>query len=96
LVNLAFAAVAPRDLPEVLEDAAVESVGAGRYRIWTEQREWILAATGCHLHRDVSVLFYRAVAPRIVPWSKRVFWRVVLALAARPSGKRLLLALRRR
>ena len=55
----------------------------------------IFPARAVHLHREVATTFYRAVAPRLVPLSKRLFWRVVLAMAASPLGKRLLLALRR-
>jgi hypothetical protein len=96
IATLAFAATAPAGLPEALEDATVEQVDAGRYRIWSGKREWIFPARAAHLHREVSTIFYRAIAPRAVPWSKRLFWRVVLALAAHPAGRRLLLVLRRR
>ena len=94
--TLAFAASAPSGLPEALEDATVEEIEAGRYRIWTGRREWVFAARSAHLHREVSTTFYRAIAPRLVPWSKRLFWHLVLAMAASPVGKRLLLVLRRR
>lgn len=96
VATLAFSGTAPAGLPEALEDATVEQVEAGRYRIRSGQREWVFAARAVHLHREVSASFYRAIAPRVVPWSKRLFWRVVLAMAASPTGKRLLLALRRR
>ena len=95
IATLAFTGAAPPGLPEVLEDATVEQVGAGRYRIRAGQREWLFEARATHLHREVSAAFYRAIAPRLVPWNKRLFWRVVLAMAASPMGKRLLLALRR-
>jgi hypothetical protein len=95
LASLAFAA-APVDLPEVLEDATVERLDVGRYRIWSGRREWIFPARAVFLHREVSTTFYRAIAPRIAPWSKRFFWRLVLAMAASPVGKRMLLMLRRR
>jgi hypothetical protein len=96
VATLAFAASAPAGLPEALEDATVEQVDAGRYRIWSGKREWIFPARSAHLHREVSTIFYRAIAPRSVPWSKRLFWRVVLALAASSMGKRLLLVFRKR
>lgn len=96
MATLAFVGAAPPGLPEVLEDANVEQVDAGRYRIWSGQREWIFPARSAHLHREVSTSFYRAIAPRLVPWNKRLFWRVVLAMAATRAGKRLLLTLRRR
>jgi hypothetical protein len=94
--TLAFAASAPSDLPEALEDASVEQLDVGRYRIWSGRREWIFPARSAHLHREVSTTFYRAITPRLVPWSKRVFWRVVLAMVSNPVGKRLLLVLRGR
>lgn len=96
VATLAFAGAAPQGLPEALEDATVEQDEAGRYRIWSGTREWLLCARSAHLHREVSSTFYRAISPRPVPWSKRLFWRVVLALAASRMGKTLLLTLRRR
>jgi hypothetical protein len=96
IATLAFTAAAPPGLPEALEDATVEQVGAGRYRIWSGKREWILSARSAHLHREVSTTFYRAISPRLVPWNKRLFWRVVLAMASSRAGRRLLLTLRRR
>jgi hypothetical protein len=96
VATLAFTGAAPPGLPEALEDAMVEQVEAGRYRIWSGTREWLFSARSVHLHREVSSTFYRAISPRIVPWNKRLFWRVVLALAATRVGKALLLALRRR
>ncbi len=94
--TLTFAASAPAGLPEALEDATVEQVDSGRYRISSGQREWLIPARSAHLHREVSTAFYRAIAPRPVPWNKRLFWRMVLALASNGAGKRLLLAFRRR
>jgi len=96
VATLAFSGAAPPGLPEALEDAVVEQVEAGRYRIWSGTREWSFSARSVHLHREVSSTFYRAIPPRIVPWHKRLFWRVVLALAATRMGKALLLTLRRR
>jgi hypothetical protein len=96
MATLAFTAVAPSNLPEALEDATVEQIDAGRYRIWSGKREWIFSARSAHLHREVSTTFYRAIAPRLVPWNKRLFWRVVLAMASSRTGRRLLLTLRRR
>jgi len=91
LATLAFSGTAPAKLPEALEDATVEQLSGGQYRICSGQREWIIPARSVHLHREVSATFYRAVAPRPPPWSKRLFWRIVLALAASSTGKRLLL-----
>jgi len=96
MATLAFAAAAPPGLPEALEDATVEQLDAGRYRIWSGKREWIVPARSVHLHREVSTTFYRAIAPRLVPWNKRLFWHIVLSIAASRVGKTLLLTLRRR
>jgi hypothetical protein len=96
VTTLAFAATAPTDLPEALEDATVERLDVNRYRVWSGRREWVFFATSVHLHREVATTFYRAISPRVPPWNKRLFWRLVLALAASPAGKRLLLTLRRR
>jgi len=93
---LTFSGSAPSGLPEALEDATVERLDAGRYRIWSGRREWIFPARSAHLHREVSTTFYRAITPRLVPWSKRFFWRVVLAMVSNPVGRRLLLILRGR
>jgi hypothetical protein len=96
VATLMLAAKAPIAIPEALEDVAVERKDANHFRIWNDQREWIVAASTHHLHREAATRFYREVVPRAVPWSKRLFWRLVLALAASSTGKRLLLALRAR
>jgi hypothetical protein len=83
-------------LPEALEDATVEQLEAGLYRIRSGRRDWTFYARAAHLHREVATVFYRAIAPRIAPWSKRLFWRVLLAVAASRTGRRLLLTLTRR
>lgn len=88
-VQLAFACPAPPDLPEALEDVAVEQLGPQRYRLVSGHRSWTLEGTA-HLHREVAATFYRALPPRPVPWRKRLFWRVMLRLAASPLGRRLL------
>jgi len=89
-VQMAFACPAPVDLPEALEDAAVERVHATEYRVTSGDRSWTLLAPA-HVHREVSGVFYKALPPRPVPWRKRLFWRVLLELASRPLGRRLLL-----
>lgn len=93
--TLQFAASAPAQLPGALEDARVEDLGGGRYRIRSAQGEWLLSAPAVHLHRDVARQFYRAIPPRPVPAGKRLFWRLVLALAASRAGLSLLRSLRR-
>jgi len=92
---LAFSAIAPADLPVTLEDAVVDHLGGAQYRIGAGQREWLIASPAVHLHREIATQFYRAIPPRPAPWAKRVFWRVVLLLAASRTGLALLRALRR-
>jgi hypothetical protein len=94
-LSLAFSGRSPETLPDVLEDPVVDRLDERRYRIASQPREWVVEATAIHLHREIAATFYRAIPPRAAPWSKRLFWRLVLALAARSWGKRLLLALRR-
>ncbi|TLZ32874.1 MAG: hypothetical protein E6K32_18675 [Gammaproteobacteria bacterium] len=93
--ELAFSAAAPADFPEALEGAVIERVGTHQYRIASAPREWLIEATAVHVHRDIAVPFYRAIPPRRVPLAKRIFWRVVLALAATRTGLALLRRLRR-
>jgi hypothetical protein len=92
-VQMAFACTAPVDLPEALEDATVERLGSAEYRVSSADRSWTLGAPA-YVHREVAALFYKALPPRPVPWRKRLFWRVILALASRPAGRRLLLRAR--
>ena len=89
-VQMAFACAAPVDMPEALEDATVERRGPAEYRVTSGDRSWTLLAPA-HVHREVAGVFYKALPPRPVPWRKRLFWRVLLGLAARPAGRRLLL-----
>lgn len=96
LASVAFSGPAPEGLPEALEAATVEQLDQRTYRIACEGGEWLVSATAAHVHREVATAFYRVVPPRRPRWSRRVFWRIVLGLARRPAGQRLLFALRRR
>jgi hypothetical protein len=73
----------------------VDHLGGADYRIGAGQREWLISSPAVHLHRGIAAQFYRAIPPRPAPWTKRMFWRVVLALAASRAGLALLRALRR-
>lgn len=95
MASVAFTGAAPADLPEAIEDAAVEQLDAATFRISCAGREWRVHARAAHVHREVSTAFYRVVVPRTPRWSKRTFWRVILRLAHSPTGRRLLFALRR-
>jgi len=93
--TLTFSAAAPADLPTTLEDARVERVGGGAYCIAAAAGSWQFEARAAELQREVAVPFFRALPPRPVPWSKRVFWSLVLALASSRAGLALLRRLRR-
>jgi hypothetical protein len=89
-VQMAFACPAPVDLPEALEEPTVERLGESEFRVSSGDRRWTLHAPA-HVHREIASVFYKALPPRPVPWRKRLFWRVLLGLASRPIGRRLLL-----
>ena len=92
---LTFISASIPEVPDSLASAAVRALDERHYRITSAARDWIVEATSLHVHRDIGNAFYRAVPPRPAPLKKRLFWRVVLALAATGAGKRLLLSLRR-
>jgi hypothetical protein len=94
-LQLAFAAVAPADLPERLEDAVIERAGPGEYRIASAGRAWTVAARSVHLHREVADAFYRANPPRPAPLLRRMLFGVMLGLARSRAGMALLQRLRR-
>ena len=90
LVHLSFAGDAPADLPPTLDNAAVARVSERSYCITSGARSWTLAARTTHLHREVAEEFYRAVPAQPIRWTQRLFWRIVLALAATSAGRWLL------
>ena len=93
--SLILSAAAPVECPGTIEDAVVEHLGGRQYRIRCGGHEWLVEAAAVHLHREIADTFYRAIPPRPAPWGKRLFWRVVLALAASRSGLAALRMLRR-
>lgn len=96
ILILTFVASDVSGLPDRLSGAAVRALGGGRYGIGSASGDWVVEASSVHAHRDIGSVFYRAVPPRPMPLKRRLFWRVVLALAGTRAGKRLLLSLRRR
>jgi hypothetical protein len=94
-LQLAFAAAAPHDLPARLEDALIERTATGEYRIAAGAREWRLTAAALHVHRNVGAAFYRAIPGRPAPLTRRLLYRVVIALARSRAGLALLRAARR-
>jgi hypothetical protein len=90
LVKLSFAGVAPEDFPQTLDGATVTRVGAESYAITSGARAWTVHARAAHLHREVAREFYRAVPLPSARWTQRLFWRIVLTLAATSAGRWLL------
>jgi hypothetical protein len=91
---LTFIRPALADVPPSLTAPEVIALDEHHYRIICSSRRCDIEATSAHVHRDVGHAFYRALPPRPAPLKKRLFWRVVLALAGTRAGKRLLLSLR--
>ena len=89
-VHIAFSCPAPADLPAEMDGAKLELLGNKRHRLTSGGRSWDLQGS-VHVHREILTLFYQAIPPRPVPLRKRLFWRVMLGLAANPLARRLLL-----
>jgi hypothetical protein len=92
---LTFISPSMAEVPHSLAAAAIHAVDEHHYRIACASGELMVEATSLHVHRDIGSAFYRAVPPRPAPLGRRIFWRLVLALAGTRAGKRLLLSLRR-
>ncbi len=92
---LTFLGAAPQDLPQTLTAPSVVALDGQSYLIASPPRQWRVCARTVHVHRDVTAAFYHAVPPRSVPWTRRLFWRLVLRLAGNRAGRRALRALRR-
>jgi hypothetical protein len=86
---VSFVMTPPLDLPRELHDVLVHRIDADHFQLTSLERDWLLSATGVHLHRDVSAVFYKAVPPRPVPLSKRIMWRLIVGLADTPIGRAL-------
>jgi len=93
--TLVFPAPAPADLPARLEDARIEQLAAGEYRISTAAAAWRIASAAPEMQREVAAAFYRAIPPRRAPWLRRTLWSAVLTLAASRAGLAVLRRLRR-
>ena len=94
-VQIAFVCTAPPAFPDRLESAVISRHGPGTFRIVAGGTQRELEAAGVFVHRDVARVLERAVPPPRPSLVRRVFWRAVLALAASPIGRSVLLARRR-
>jgi hypothetical protein len=95
LIRVSFAGPAPSGLPETLDGALVHRLSDAECSISSAGERWVLRAVSVHVHRDVGDAFYAAVPPRRARLSKRLIWGLVLAVAGRPLGRRMLARLRR-
>jgi hypothetical protein len=93
-LTVGFTTAVPTGLPAALLDVVVEERAPGMFRISSPAGDWPLLAQTMHVHRDATAPFYRAIPPRPVPPGKRIFWRLVLALAASGTGMSVLRRLR--
>jgi len=96
VVHVAFRGPPPAEWPAALHDVRVERAAPGTFRVASAAQVLLVQAAGVHVHREIEAAFRAAVPQRQAPLSRRLFWRVVLALAASGAGRRLLLALRGR
>ncbi|MBS0365845.1 MAG: hypothetical protein JSR67_08495 [Proteobacteria bacterium] len=87
---------AARSLPPCLTDLRIEQPRPGEARLHSRELDTTLPVAALHVHRDVGAALAAAVPPRAAPWSKRLFWRMVLGLARSSAGLALLTALRGR
>jgi hypothetical protein len=94
LVHLAFTGNAPADFPRILESPKVERLNSENYSITSGARHWTVSARAAHLHREVAAKFFEALPARPIRWTQRLFWRMVLALAATAAGRWLLRTVR--
>ena len=90
MAYVSFVMTPPADLPRELNDVLVHRIDARHFQLSSDGTEWLLSATGVHVHRDVSEVFYKAVPPRPVPLSKRLMWRIIVGLADTPIGRALI------
>ena len=88
--QLSFQGESPSDLPPYLDDVTVRRLEAGRYLLAGSGREWTVEARHAYWQRDVSPAFYRAIPPRVPPFARRLFFRLLLTLAATSFGRALI------
>ncbi len=85
-LHLSILCAPPAGLPARLESPSVELEGTSA-RIIMGNREWEIAPRASFAHRDATDAFGAAIPAERAPLSKRLFWRVILALAASPLGR---------
>jgi hypothetical protein len=93
-LHLSFAGTAPADFPKALENATIERAAEESYRILSGAGIWTVSARAAHLHREVAAAFFEVLPSPPIRWTQRLFWRIVLALAASSAGRWLLRVVR--
>lgn len=78
------------DLPAVLMQVSVEMVTESEVVLRSGAQAWRLRCSTVQLHLDVGATFYAAIPPRATPLTRRLGWRVLLALANSSAGRWLL------
>ena len=89
-VQVSFRCRAPAGWPGTLESPAVARADSQTILVTSRASQLALEARSVFVHRDVMRAFERAVPPRRPPYRKRLFWRLVLALAGTRVGRRAL------
>jgi hypothetical protein len=93
--QLSLGGLAPPQLPPILNDLTFEALTAQDMVLRSGGREWPLRGRTWQLHRDVGAMFFAAIPPRPMPWSRRLGWTVMLGLVASGPGRWLLTRLGR-
>lgn len=89
LVDVEVGTSAPQ-WPLALDGATLEFAAppARGVRLRSAGREWSLPDAVLFLHVDFGAESAAAIAPRPVPWRKRLFWSVLLAVLRTEAGRR--------
>jgi hypothetical protein len=93
--QLSLSGLQPLQLPPLLNDLTFEALTAPDMVLRSGAREWPLRGQAWQLHRDVRAMFFAALPPRPMRWSRRLGWTALLGVAALGPGRWLLARLGR-
>lgn len=93
--QLSLSGLQPLQLPPLLDDLTFEALTASDMVLRSGAREWALRGKAWQLHRDVRSMFFAALPPRPMRWSRRLGWTALLGVAALGPGRWLLARLGR-
>ncbi|HEV2703893.1 MAG TPA: hypothetical protein VGV09_19870, partial [Steroidobacteraceae bacterium] len=77
-------------LPSTLTEVSVEALAVPDVVLRSGAQVWRLRCNTWQLHHDVGATFYAAVPPRSTPWTRRLGWGLLLAIADTAAGRWLL------